>query len=68
VDYVASLPNPWAGIVTTDVDSNTYPYQLARVPGLPVRASYRSRDGGQVVIAVTGIDAGPVKDGMFQNP
>ena len=68
VDYVPSLPNPWAGLVTTDIDQATYPYQFARVPGLPVRCVSKDGRGGQLVIAVTGIDTEPLEDEVFTNP
>lgn len=68
IEYVPTLPNPWAGLVTTDVDKDTYPYQFARIPGLPVRCTRKERGGGEIIIAVTGVDSQPLADDIFTNP
>ncbi len=68
IEYVPNLPNPWTGLITTDVDKNSYPYQFARIPGLPVRSTRKGPAGGEIVIAVTGVDSDPLPDATFINP
>ena len=68
VEYIPEIPNPWAPLVTTDLALDSYPVQFARVPGLPVRCWRNISSGGQVVIAVTGIDASQPDEALFANP
>lgn len=68
VDYVPGLPNPWAHLVTTDLDAESYPVQFARIPGLPVRCHRPLRGGGSLRIEVVAIDVYRPADELFANP
>ncbi|TVR43790.1 MAG: hypothetical protein EA402_08760 [Planctomycetota bacterium] len=69
IDFRPDLPNPWAAIITNDLDERSHPVLFASVPGLPVRVRRELGQSSQLIFLVVGLsEVEAFEEGTFANP